>query len=67
MAFYSNVLGLTLSSRDAVARFHIDGVPVELAPPTDGAFLTGQGNARLCLAVDNLSQAVAVLQTWLRT
>lgn len=51
--FYEDVLGLKLKSRDFVARFDIDGVLFELVPGTPG----GQGNARLCLAVDDIEAA----------
>ena len=32
IAFYATVLGFRLSSRDAVARFNVDGVRFELVP-----------------------------------
>ncbi len=60
--FYTSVLGLDLSSRDAVARFHIDGVLFELVPTDDAALLTGRGNARLTLAVEDLGAALQRLQ-----
>jgi len=86
--FYAPVLGLRLLSRDAVARFHIDGVLFELVPAQDSAVLegcaaerpsgddraaalgksrcrpwrlAGGGNARLCLAVDDIDDAAAAL------
>jgi predicted enzyme related to lactoylglutathione lyase len=62
VAFYEDVLGLTLRSRDVVARFDLDGVLVELVPTTDPEKLAGRGNARLCLAVDDAEQAAADLR-----
>jgi len=59
--FYERVLGLPLVSRDVVARFRVDGVLVELVPTTDSRALSGQGNARLTLAVDDLEHAMADL------
>jgi len=59
--FYTETLGLTLTSRDAVARFDIDGMLFELVPMDDAAMLSGQGNARLTLAVDDIHQATAEL------
>jgi catechol 2,3-dioxygenase-like lactoylglutathione lyase family enzyme len=62
ISFYSDVLGLTLTSRDFVARFDIDGVLFELVPSRDKTRLRGGGNARLCLKVDDISQAVEDLK-----
>jgi predicted enzyme related to lactoylglutathione lyase len=62
ISFYSDVLNLILSSRDAVARFDIDGVLFELVPSRDKGKLRGGGNARLCLKVDDISQAVEYLK-----
>ena len=59
--FYCDMLGLALTSRDAVARFDIDGVLFELVPADDPAQLSGQGNARLTLAVDDIHQVAAEL------
>ncbi len=61
--FYSDVLGLRLTSRDGVARFDIDGVLFELVPGADKSRPSGDGNARLCLKVDDISQAVGYLKT----
>jgi len=36
IAFYSNALGLKLTSSDAVARFDVDGVLFELVPARHG-------------------------------
>jgi catechol 2,3-dioxygenase-like lactoylglutathione lyase family enzyme len=59
--FYTDVLGLELVSRDAVARLRVDGVRVELIPTADRALLSGRGNARLTLAVEQVDQATADL------
>jgi catechol 2,3-dioxygenase-like lactoylglutathione lyase family enzyme len=63
ISFYSDVLGLRLTSRDVVARFDIDGVLFEVVPSRDTRKLRGDGNARLCLKVDDISQAVEYLKT----
>lgn len=60
--FYQNVLGFTLTSRDAVARFDVDGVLFEVVPSDDPAKLSGQGNARLCLRTYNLDEAIQDLE-----
>lgn len=62
VAFYSNVLGLRLSSRDAVARFDIDGVLFELCPRPEGERLEGAGNARLVLKVQDIAEAAEFLK-----
>ena len=59
--FYSNVLGLPLSSREAVARFEVDGRVLELVPTDDRSLLSGKGNARLTLAVEDIEAAAADL------
>ena len=59
--FYTRVLDFPLTSRDAVARFHIDGVLFELVPTEDVSLLSGKGNARLTLAVDDIYAARASL------
>jgi len=62
IAFYRNVLGFPLVSRDYVARFDIDGVLFELVPsPVSGA-VSGPGNARLSLGVEDIHEAVRELQ-----
>lgn len=61
--FYTNVLGLKLTSRDEVARFDIDGVLFELVPDQHVEKLNGKGNARLCLKVENIYQTIKDLQT----
>ena len=60
--FYQNVLGFMLTSQDAVARFDVDGVLFEVVPSDDPAMLSGEGNARLCLRVHNLEEAIQQLQ-----
>ncbi len=55
--FYTKVLGLSLASRDAVVRFHIDGVLFGLVPTDDASLFSGKGNARLTLAVDDIYAA----------
>jgi catechol 2,3-dioxygenase-like lactoylglutathione lyase family enzyme len=60
--FYSDILGLKLISRDIVARFDIDGVLFELVPTTDKTKISGMGNARLCLRVDNIRSAIEELR-----
>jgi len=62
IAFYTSALGFWLSSRDAVARFLVDGVLVELVPTSDRQLLSGRGNARLAVAVDDLGVAIQGLR-----
>ncbi len=62
VAFYRDVLGLRLTSRDYVARFHIDGVLFELVPSAAGNALQGTGNARLSLGVKDIQEATRALQ-----
>ena len=45
-----------------MARFDIDGVLFELVPTQGEAKLSGDGNARLCLKVEDISQAVEYLR-----
>lgn len=59
--FYADLLGLQLVSRDAVARFDLDGVLLELVPANGALPAAGQGNARLCLRVADMAQARAEL------
>ena len=63
ISFYSEVLSLRLTSRDVVARFDIDGVLFELIPTRDEGKLRGDGNARLCLKVDDIDDTVQYLKT----
>jgi len=62
IAFYRDVLGFRLTSRDYVARFEIDGVLFELVPNPAGNVLPGTGNARLSLGVSDIQQATRELQ-----
>jgi len=63
VSFYVDVLGFRLTSRDVVARFDVDGVLFELVPSREEKRLKGNGNARLCLKVEDISQAVEYLKT----
>ena len=56
--FYTHILEMKLLSRDAVARFEVDGVLFELVPGK----ADGRGNARLCLRVDDINAARAELE-----
>jgi len=62
VSFYSGVLGLSLLSRDAVARFDLDGVLFELVPADNDSQLTGRGNARLTFRVEDIERTVAELR-----
>ena len=64
IAFYATVLGCRLSSRDAVARFDVDGVRFELVPTGDASVLSGRGNARLTLAVNDIDAAARELRAY---
>ncbi len=59
--FYSEVLGMSLTTRDSIARFDIDGVLFELVPAPAGKKPTGTGNGRICLKVDDIDEAVREL------
>jgi catechol 2,3-dioxygenase-like lactoylglutathione lyase family enzyme len=61
-AFYARALGLSPFSKDVVARFRIDGVLFELVPGADERVLSGEGNARLALTVDDLGEATEELR-----
>jgi catechol 2,3-dioxygenase-like lactoylglutathione lyase family enzyme len=63
ISFYVDVLGLPLVSRDPIARFDIDGVLFELVPTPHLVEPLGGGNARLCLRVDNIHNALTELRT----
>lgn len=63
VAFYRDVLGLKLQSRDFVARFAVDGVLFELVPAHNGEAISGPGNARLSLGVSDIQAAVDYLAT----
>lgn len=60
--FYRNTLELPLVSRDFVARFDIDGVLFELVPAATDKQVSGSGNARLCLQVQDIHESVAQLR-----
>jgi len=60
--FYRDVLGLNLNSQDIVARFDIDGVLFEIVPSHHESVKHHTGNARLCLGVDNVEEALKELQ-----
>jgi len=62
VAFYRDVLGFRLTSRDYVARFDIGGVLFELVPNPPGQALPGTGNARLSLGVTDIKQTTRALQ-----
>jgi predicted enzyme related to lactoylglutathione lyase len=61
IAFYRDVLGFPLKSRDYVARFAVDGVLFELVPTPDGHSISGPGNARLSLGVADIQAAIGYL------
>lgn len=63
ISFYAETLGMKFLSRDVVARFDIDGVLFELVPAPNEGTLQGGGNARLCLQVEDIHQAIKNLQT----
>lgn len=60
--FYRDVMGFRFVAQDDVARFDIDGILFELVLTPDENALRGTGNARLCLRVDNVEQALKALQ-----
>jgi len=60
--FYRDVLGFKLHSQDYVARFYVDDVLFELVPTSDSGKLLGNGNARLCLRVDDLQASISELR-----
>jgi catechol 2,3-dioxygenase-like lactoylglutathione lyase family enzyme len=60
--FYTDILGFKLSSRDAVARFDLEGVLFDLVPTQDRNKLSGQGNARVCLQVEDVQQVLGELR-----
>ena len=61
VAFYRDVLGFSLKSRDYVARFEVDGVLFELVPAHEGETIAGPGNARLSLGVKDIQAAIDYL------
>lgn len=62
IAFYRDVLGFRLTSRDYVARFDLGGVLFELVPNPPDNVLSGTGNARLSLGASDIRQATRELQ-----
>ena len=60
--FYRDLLGLKLLWRDAVARFDIDGVLLELVPIAGNHKVSSEGNARLCLRVENAEETLRQLK-----
>ncbi len=56
--FYRDLLGFALISWDVLARFDIDGLLFELVPAPPNGNPRGPGNARLCLSVENVQQAL---------
>lgn len=60
--FYFDVLGLRLSSADAIARYDVNGVLLELIPSPERTELSAGGNARLCLKVGNLDEGANKLR-----
>jgi len=61
--FYRDVLGFELHSQDHVARFYVGDVLFELVPTSDSSKLQGNGNARLCLRVDDIQASVSELRS----
>ena len=61
IAFYRDVLGFPMKSRDYVARFQVDGVLFELVPAHEGDSIAGPGNARLSLGVKDIQAAIDYL------
>lgn len=61
--FYRDVLGLELKSRDAVARFDINGVLFELVPAPQMTKSPQSGNARLCLRVEDVETTLLRLRS----
>jgi len=62
LTFYTEVLGLTLRSRDVVARLELDGVLIELVPTSDRRLIGGTGNARLTLTTLHIDHACEQLR-----
>lgn len=60
--FYRDVLGFKLHSQDCVARFHLGDVLFELVPTPESGKLQGDGNARLCLEVDDIQCSISELR-----
>jgi catechol 2,3-dioxygenase-like lactoylglutathione lyase family enzyme len=60
--FYRDILGFRFVSRDVVARFDLDGVLFEVVPSSAKTKLEHVGNARLCLRVENVAEALQELK-----
>jgi catechol 2,3-dioxygenase-like lactoylglutathione lyase family enzyme len=60
--FYRDVLGFKLHSRDYVARFYIGDVLFEVVPTSDSSKWQGNGNARLCLKVEDIQSSISELR-----
>ena len=60
--FYAHTLGLTLVSRDVVARFRVDGLLFELVPTADPSQCSGAGNARVTFEVPDIQKEVEALR-----
>jgi catechol 2,3-dioxygenase-like lactoylglutathione lyase family enzyme len=60
--FYRDTLGFPLRSRDVVARFDVDGVLFEIVPSAGPRVFGGEGNARFCLRVENMEEALGELK-----
>ena len=63
ISFYQNVLGFRLTSRDAVARFDLNGALFELVP-SGKHLMQGPSNARLALKVEDMVEAIRCLQRY---
>lgn len=61
IAFYRDILGFPLKSRDYVTRFDVGGVLFELVPAPEGETIAGPGNARLSLGVSSVRAAIDYL------
>jgi catechol 2,3-dioxygenase-like lactoylglutathione lyase family enzyme len=61
IAFYRDILGLQMVSRDYVARFDLDGVLIELVPLPPGTVVPGSSNARLCFSIANLEETLQLM------
>jgi catechol 2,3-dioxygenase-like lactoylglutathione lyase family enzyme len=61
IAFYRDTLGLSMISHDSVARFDLDGVLIELVRVPPGSVVRGNGNARLCFAVSDMTETLEQL------
>jgi len=60
--FYRDVLGFNLHSQDFVGRFYMHDLLFEIVPTSDDSKLGGNGNARLCLKVDDIHSSISELR-----